>query len=36
VKLAGSLETTPGELCTGVSWEPAKRRFDVKRPPQAD
>jgi transcriptional regulator with XRE-family HTH domain len=36
VKLAGALETTPGELCTGVSWLPAKRRFEVKRPPRAD
>jgi transcriptional regulator with XRE-family HTH domain len=35
VKLAGSLETTPGELCAGLSWHPAKRRFDVKRPPRA-
>jgi transcriptional regulator with XRE-family HTH domain len=35
VKLAGSLETTPGELCEGISWLPAKRRFDVKRPPRA-
>jgi transcriptional regulator with XRE-family HTH domain len=36
VKLAGSLGTTPGELCTGISWQPSKRRFDVKRPPRAD
>jgi transcriptional regulator with XRE-family HTH domain len=36
VKLAGALETTPEELCAGISWQPAKRRFDVKRPPQAD
>jgi transcriptional regulator with XRE-family HTH domain len=35
VKLAGSLETTPGELCAGVAWLPAKRRFDVKRPAHA-
>ena len=34
VKLAGALETTPGELCTGVSWLPSKRRFEVKRPPR--
>jgi transcriptional regulator with XRE-family HTH domain len=36
VKLAGALETTPGELCTGIGWLPSKRRFDVKRPPRAD
>ena len=30
VKLAGSLETTPGELCAGISWNPAGRRFEVK------
>jgi transcriptional regulator with XRE-family HTH domain len=34
VKLAGSLETTPAELCAGLSWQPSKRRFDVKRPPR--
>ncbi len=34
VKLAGSLETTPGELCAGIAWSPAKRRFEVKRPPR--
>ena len=33
VKLAGALETTPGELCAGVAWQPSKRRFDVKPPP---
>lgn len=33
VKLAGSLETTAAELCQGVSWEPKKQRFDIKRPP---
>jgi transcriptional regulator with XRE-family HTH domain len=36
VKLAGALETTPGELITGISWLPEKRRFDVKRPPRAE
>ncbi|HET6999325.1 MAG TPA: helix-turn-helix transcriptional regulator [Solirubrobacterales bacterium] len=36
VKLAGALGTTPGDLCDGVSWQPSKRRFEVKRPPQAD
>jgi transcriptional regulator with XRE-family HTH domain len=34
VKLAGALETTPGELCAGIAWLPSKRRFDVKRPPR--
>lgn len=34
VKLAGALATTPGELCEGVAWNAAKRRFDVKRPPR--
>lgn len=32
VKLAGALETTPGELCTGVTWVPGTHRFDVKLP----
>jgi transcriptional regulator with XRE-family HTH domain len=35
VKLAGSLETTPGELCTGIAWSPSKRRFEVKHPPRS-
>jgi transcriptional regulator with XRE-family HTH domain len=35
VKLAGALNTTPGELCAGISWLPKARRFDVKRPPRA-
>jgi transcriptional regulator with XRE-family HTH domain len=35
VKLAGALDTTPGELCTGVTWLPASHRFDVKQPPRA-
>ena len=34
VKLAGSLDTTPGELCSGITWSPSKRRFEVKRPPR--
>lgn len=34
VKLAGALETTPGELCNGIGWQPSKRRFEVKRPPR--
>lgn len=32
VKLAGALETTPGELCTGISWAPDSHRFEVKQP----
>lgn len=35
VKLAGALETTPSELCDGISWLPKARRFEVKRPPRA-
>jgi transcriptional regulator with XRE-family HTH domain len=35
VKLAGALNTTPKELCTGIAWLPKARRFDVKRPPRA-
>jgi transcriptional regulator with XRE-family HTH domain len=31
VKLAGALETTPQELCEGISWKADKRRFDVKK-----
>jgi transcriptional regulator with XRE-family HTH domain len=34
VKLAGALETTPSELCDGISWLPKARRFEVKRPPR--
>ena len=34
VKLAGALETTPGDLCAGISWVPAGHRFDVKPPPR--
>ena len=30
VKLAGALETTPAELCAGISWQPQSGRFDVK------
>lgn len=32
IKLAGALKTTPKELCTGISWLPKARRFEVKRP----
>lgn len=35
VKLAGSLGTTPAELCAGISWLPGPNRFDVKQPPRA-
>jgi transcriptional regulator with XRE-family HTH domain len=35
LKLAGSLETTPGELCAGMAWQPAQHRFEVKPPPRA-
>lgn len=31
IKLAGALETTPQQLCTGVSWHPGKHRFEVKQ-----
>jgi transcriptional regulator with XRE-family HTH domain len=34
VKLAGALETSPSELCDGISWNPGQRRFDVKPPPR--
>ncbi len=34
VKLAGALDTTPSELCTGIAWLPAKRRFEVKQAPR--
>lgn len=35
VKLAGALETTPGELATGITWVVASHRFEVKPPPRA-
>ena len=34
VKLAGSLETTVAELCTGIAWQAGPNRFDVKPPPR--
>ena len=34
VKLAGSLETTPAELITGIAWSPGPQKFDVKQPPK--
>ena len=30
VKLAGALQTTPAELCEGISWLPGQHRFDIK------
>jgi transcriptional regulator with XRE-family HTH domain len=35
VKLAGALDTTPAELCAGIAWLAAKRRFEIKQPPRA-
>jgi len=35
VKLAGALDTTPAELCTGIAWLPGSDRFDVKQPPRS-
>lgn len=35
LKLAGSLETTPAELCDGMAWSPSSGRFDVKAPPKS-
>lgn len=35
LKLAGALETTPVELCAGISWLPQQRRFDVKQAPRS-
>ncbi len=34
VKLAGSLETTPAELCAGIAWSPSQARFEIKPPPR--
>jgi transcriptional regulator with XRE-family HTH domain len=34
VKLAGALETTVAVLSEGISWQPSRKRFDVKRPPR--
>jgi transcriptional regulator with XRE-family HTH domain len=34
-KLAGALETTVAVLSEGISWQPSRKRFDVKRPPRA-
>lgn len=35
VKLASVLETTPAELCAGISWLPGPHRFDVKQAPRS-
>jgi len=35
VKLAGALDTTPADLCAGISWHASKRRFEVKQPPRS-
>ncbi len=32
VKLAGALDTTPGELAAGIEWNAKKRRFAVQSP----
>ncbi|MGE5408322.1 MAG: helix-turn-helix domain-containing protein [Syntrophothermus sp.] len=34
VKLAGSLGTTPAELCAGISWAPGAGGFEVRQPPR--
>ena len=34
VKLAGALDTSVAKRCEGGAWQPARRRFDVKRPPR--
>jgi len=31
VKLAGSLDTTPNELCEGVAWNSQRRKFQIKK-----
>lgn len=31
VKLCGSLDTTPEQLCEGVTWNPAKHAFRFKK-----
>lgn len=35
VKLAGALDTTPGDLCAGITWTATSHRFEVKAPPRA-
>jgi transcriptional regulator with XRE-family HTH domain len=34
VKLAGALNTTPAQLCEGISYQTKSHRFEVKRPPR--
>jgi transcriptional regulator with XRE-family HTH domain len=31
VKLCGALDTTPGQLCEGIAWSPAKHAFRFKK-----
>jgi transcriptional regulator with XRE-family HTH domain len=31
VKLSGSLDTTPEQLCEGVTWLPGKSKFQIKK-----
>lgn len=31
VKLAGSLDTTPAQLFEGVTWNPQRRKFQIKK-----
>jgi transcriptional regulator with XRE-family HTH domain len=31
VKLSGSLDTTPEQLCEGVTWLPGKGKFQIKQ-----
>lgn len=34
VKLAGALDSSPAELCAGISWLAPQGRFEVKQPPR--
>jgi transcriptional regulator with XRE-family HTH domain len=34
VKLAGALDTTVAALSEGISWQPSRKRFEVKQPPR--
>ena len=36
VKLAGALDSSPAELCAGISWLAAQSRFEVKQPRSGD
>ncbi len=31
VKLAGSLDTTPNQLFEGVTWNPQRRKYQIKK-----